>query len=267
MAVAAPDPTRFTDVADPRRRVGRRVEFVAEIGSTNDLARLLLERGEEDGIVVVTDHQVAGRGRHGRTWVSPAGRNLALSVALRPAIRPDEAWLLSAAAALAVRTAVLPYASLSVAWPNDLVAADGRKVAGILVETALDAERLRHVVVGIGINVNWRRAEMPGELASGATSLAELAAGEVDRSAVFAALVAVLDEEVRAIEAGRSPIDRYRAACATLGREVAAEAPDGEVRGRAAAIGDDGALVVETRDGPVTITSGEVLRLHGGRRT
>jgi BirA family biotin operon repressor/biotin-[acetyl-CoA-carboxylase] ligase len=255
---------RWTDAADPRRRVGHAVEFVPVIGSTNDRVRDLLSGPDDAGVVVVADEQLAGRGRRGRSWASPPGRNLMLSVGLRPALAALDAWTLSAGTALAVAAAARPHADVSVAWPNDVVAADGRKVAGILVETTLAGERLRDAVIGIGINVNWRRAEMPDELSAGATSLADLAGHRIDRVSLLRGLLDALDAELAALEAGDSPLDRYRSTCATLGAEVTVDASGGRLVGRAVAIDERGALVVEPADGTaaVAITSGDVARLH-----
>ena len=253
----------WTDAVDPGRRIGHTLEFVPVIDSTNDRARELLGQPRGEGTVVVADLQRAGRGRHGRSWQSPSGRNLTMSVGLRPRLTAGRAWLLSATAALAVLDAARPHARLSVKWPNDLVAADGRKVAGILVETSMDGERLRDAVIGIGVNVNWRRDEMPDELATAATSLADLAGHEVHRVELLASLLAHLDAGLAAAETGDSPVERYRRECVTIGHDVTVQAPDGPIDGRAVAIDDLGGLVVETAIGPVTVTSGDVVRVLG----
>lgn len=252
---------RWTDAADPRRHVGRAVEFVPVIGSTNDRARDLLAEPHGDGVAVVADLQTAGRGRQLRSWTSPAGLNLTVSVGVRPSLPALDAWMLSAVAALAVLDAARPHAVLALTWPNDVVAADGRKVAGILVETTLAAERVRDAVIGIGLNVNWRRADMPAEIGGRATSLADLAGHSVDRVELLGALLGRLDAELAALDGGASPLARYRRACATLGAQVRAEAPGGTIEGRATAIDDHGALVVETDGGPITVTSGDVIRV------
>ena len=256
---------RWADAADSRRRIGRAIEFVPVIGSTNDRVRDVLSGAEGEGLVVVADEQLAGRGRHGRTWTSPPSLNLTFSVGLRPRLAVLDAWMLSAAAALAVVEAARRFALLSVAWPNDVVAAaDGRKVAGILVETTLAGERLRDAVIGIGLNVNWRRAHMADEISARATSLADLAGDPIERVSLLRSLLDALDAEIASIEAGGSPLERYRQACATLGSEVAVDAPGGRLMGRAVAIDDRGALVVDSADGtgPITVTAGEVTRIH-----
>lgn len=255
-----PDAT-WTDAADPARRIGRAVEYHPQIGSTNDRARHLLET-DEDGVAVVSDLQTAGRGRVGRSWVSPAGVNLMCSVALRPRLEARDAGWLGAAAALAVREACLPWADLAVRWPNDLVAADGAKVAGLLLETAIVGDRLAHAVLGTGINVNWARAEMPAEIRGGATSLREVAGREVDRVALLARLLDALDAEVGALEAGTSPIERLRAVSWLDGRALEIDAGEGMLSGIGAGIADDGSLLVDTEAGRVALAHGEVIRVR-----
>ena len=255
----------WSAAADPRRRIGHAIEFVPVIGSTNDRARALLAEPGGEGTVVVADVQTAGRGRLGRSWQSPPGVNLTLSVGLRPRLAAADAWMLSATAALAVLDPASRHAALSLKWPNDVLAADGRKVAGILIETSIDGDRVRDAAIGIGINVNWLRSEMPADLAAGATSLADVAGTRLDRVALLASLLDHLDAGVMALESGSTPLERYRQACVTIGREVAVEGPAGRVEGRAIGIDDHGGLVVETADGPVTVTSGDVVASDTGR--
>lgn len=252
--------------ADARRRIGHAIEFVPVIGSTNDRARALLAEPGGEGTVVVADLQTEGRGRLGRSWQSPPGVNLTLSVGLRPRLAAADAWMLSATAALAVLDAARRYASLSVKWPNDILAPDSRKVAGILIETSIDGERVRDAAIGIGLNVNWLRSEMPADLAAGATSLADVAGIQLDRVALLGSLLDHLDVRIADLESGSTPVERYRRACVTIGRDVAIEGLAGRVEGRAVAIDDHGGLVVDTTDGPVTVTSGDVVGTDRGGR-
>lgn len=246
------------------RRVGRRVERHRSIGSTNDRARELLAEPDGDGAVVVADEQTAGRGRLGRRWESPAGRNLYMSVALVPALAAAEAWRIGLATAVAVADACSTVAPVALKWPNDVVAAgDGRKLGGLLVETTVEGRRMRGAVLGIGINVNWRRAEMPRELAETATSLADLSGASVDRDALLDRIVERLDAEITSVEAGASPLERYRARCSTLGTIVEVETADGPLTGRATDLDATGALVVENGHGRRhVITGGEVTRVR-----
>jgi BirA family biotin operon repressor/biotin-[acetyl-CoA-carboxylase] ligase len=241
------------------------VEFHAEIASTNDRARAALAEAGREGLAVVADLQSAGRGRRGRTWISPAGANLLFSVAWRPKIAPRLAGLLGAAAALAVRDAcasLAPDAGFSIRWPNDLVDGTGRKVAGLLVETALEGGELAEVVVGIGINVNWLPAEMPPEIGSSATSLRELLGAPVDRVLLLGRVLDALDAEARSLERGESPVPRLRATSWLDGRAVEVDTGAATITGQAAGIADDGSLLVDAELGRVALSVGEVVRVH-----
>ncbi len=126
----------------------------------------------------------------------------------------------------------------------------------------VDGERVTAAIIGIGINANWSAADMPAEIAGSATSLAELSGTPIDRGALLAALLDRLDAELASLEAGDSPLERYRAACRTLGSEVRVEVGARMIDGVAVAIDDAGALVVETQTGRETVTSGEVVRVR-----
>lgn len=249
----------FEAANGPMRRIGRSIERHERVTSTNDLARARLDSAGGDGVVIVAEEQTAGRGRRGRTWISPPGANLYLSVALRPRIASSDASQLGLAAALAAVTACDTVVGLDLKWPNDLVADDGRKVGGLLVETMAEGDRLRGAVVGIGINVNWRRETMPAEIRDEATSLADLVGADVDREALLGRVVDALAVEVADIEAGISPLPRYRGRCATLGRVVRIATADEVVSGRATDVDPTGALVVETDAGVRVLATGEVL--------
>jgi len=248
----------------PRLRIGRGVESHASIGSTNDRARELLDEPGGEGRAIVAEEQTAGRGRRGRAWISPPGRNLMLSVAVRPRIPAGDAWQLALAAALAAHGACAALAPVALKWPNDLVSSDGAKLGGLLLETTIDGDRVTSAVIGIGINVNWPRAEMPAAIAAGATSLGELAGAAIERADLLTALLDALDAELIAVEAGKSPVARYREVCATLSTEVGVETATGRVEGRALEVDDGGALVIETATGRVALTSGEIVRVRTG---
>jgi BirA family biotin operon repressor/biotin-[acetyl-CoA-carboxylase] ligase len=252
--------------ADPRRRIGWSVEPHDTIASTNDRARTLLASSDGSGVAVVAELQTAGRGRQGRTWTSPRGVNLMVSVGLRPALAAGDAWMLGAATALALREAcarVLPVGAGRpwLKWPNDVVDAEGRKIAGILVETAITGDRLAEAVVGVGVNANWPRSTMPPEIRERAVSLCDLADGAVDRVALLGAYLEELDERVAAVEAGESPLDAYREASWLDGRPVRVTLGSREIDGRVAGIGAGGRLILETGEGRLRLEHGEVLRV------
>ena len=260
--------TDWSPAIRPRARLGHTIEVHETIGSTNDRARELLDEDGGDGSVVLAEAQTAGRGRRGRTWLSPPGVNLTLSVALLPAIRAADAWQLGLATALATHEACSRVRGVApgLKWPTDVVSAEGRKVAGLLLETVTSGQRLTGAVLGVGINVNWLPYDMPEDISERATSLASLAGREVDRVSLLSDLLDALDEQIAAVEAGRSPLDRYRRECVTLGAEVTVETAAGLVRGRAVALDDIGALVVDTGSGRSSLSSGEVVSVRGHTR-
>jgi BirA family transcriptional regulator, biotin operon repressor / biotin---[acetyl-CoA-carboxylase] ligase len=262
-----PAPT-WAAAARPGRRVGHSVEHHPEIGSTSDRARQALLEPTGDGLAVVADRQLAGRGRMGRTWLSPAGVNLLVSVGLRLDLPASRAWWLAAATALAVREAahamVGPDHPLAIRWPNDLVTADGRKVAGLLIESQVTGDRVTGAVLGMGLNVNWRRADMPSDIASGATSMADLADVPIDRVQVLGALLDALDAEIGLVDAGTSPRDRFQASSWLTGREIEVETPAGRLTGVAGPIADNGGLVLDGPAVQTTVSVGEVIRVHAG---
>ncbi len=258
------DPRPWASAADPTRRIGRAVEFHAQLGSTNDRARELLAGPHGDGVAVVADHQVAGRGRRGRAWASPAGTNLLVSVGIRPRLAPDRLPLLGLAGALAILAAcrrAAPGVGWAVRWPNDVIGPEGRKVAGVLAEAGSEAGRPVEVVLGMGINVNWRRAEMPDAIASTATSLWDETGAAVDRIDLLAGLLAALERGVAELEAGGSPVPALRADSWLDGRRVEVEVGERRVHGMVTGLGDDGALLLLTDDGPIALQVGEVVRV------
>jgi BirA family transcriptional regulator, biotin operon repressor / biotin---[acetyl-CoA-carboxylase] ligase len=250
--------------ADPLRRIGHAIEFHAEIGSTNDRAREALQLPGGDGLAIVADLQTAGRGRRGRSWTSPAGANLLVSVGVRPAATLPDPGLLGFAAALATREAcaiLVPNAGLQIRWPNDVVDASGRKVAGLLVETALEGDALVEAVIGIGINANWLPGEMPAELAERATSLRALLGQPVDRVQLLSLLLGALDGELAALERRESPLTRLRASSWLDGREVVVDVGTELIEGRVSGLAADGSLLLDTALGHRALAVGEVVRV------
>ena len=226
------------DAASLRRVLGRPVQVHSECDSTNRLAREAAAHWPgppSPGPLVVTEHQTAGRGRRGRTWDAAAGQNLLFSLVLAPRVPPDRA----ARCVMVWAAAMAEALDLRVKWPNDLVTAEHRKVAGILAELELGpgtAGRIRHIVLGVGVNVN--QSTFPG--LPDATSLALERGGPQDRVAVLASLVHAIET---APLQGSGGLDLWRARSATLGRRVEVAG----VRGVAEDIRDDGALIVDGR--------------------
>jgi len=189
---------------------------------------------------------------------------LLVSVGIRPRLDADRLPLLGLAAARAVLIAcrqAAPGVALAVRWPNDVVSAEGRKLAGVLAEAASEAGQPPEVILGMGINTNWQRAEMPDEIAVSATSLREVTAAAVNRVALLGDLLEALDRGVAELEAGGSPVPALRADAWLDGKLVEVEAGERRVRGTVTGLRDDGALLLLTDDGPVALQVGEVVRV------
>jgi BirA family biotin operon repressor/biotin-[acetyl-CoA-carboxylase] ligase len=245
--------------------LGRTLHSFPEVDSTNQVARSLADEGALNGELVLAESQRSGRGRRGRSWISTPGKNLTFSLILRPPLPAARAPEITLTAAVAVAE-VLERAGFDVRikWPNDLLIG-GRKVAGILTEVATDGDRLRQVILGIGLNVNLAPGDLPPELRATATSLREERGEPLPRAFLLAALLLSLEEWMDVlVEKGFPPIRlRWRELSATLGSEVKVEGPGGAIVGQALDLDDDGALRVRDAAGAVhRVVGGEVEELR-----
>jgi BirA family biotin operon repressor/biotin-[acetyl-CoA-carboxylase] ligase len=249
----------MTAAPEPGAPGAREVIRLATVDSTQAVAFTLAERGAADGTAVVATSQQAGRGRRGREWVGEPGRSLLCSIVTRPALAPARWPLLSLVTAVAVARALERLAGVEarLKWPNDVLL-EGRKVAGILLESRLDPPV---VVIGIGINVGQSR--FPSELADRAVSLAQVTGRQVDHDQL---LGAVLDE----LADGRAHLERegsgplrtaWMARSATLGTWVTVDG----LRGRAVDLDEDGALVLDDGGRRHRVMAGELVGEEGAR--
>ncbi len=230
------------------------VRWLAEIDSTN---RYLLDEaraGAAAGLVVVADHQTAGRGRLGRSWVAPPGASLLVSLLLRPTIPVDRRHVLVMTAGLAMAEAVEAETGViaGLKWPNDLLVGD-RKLAGILAEAAGDA-----LVVGIGVNIEWH--EVPDELRAIATACNLEGGRATTREAVLAAFLDGYSARLTDLARAR---EDYEARLLTLGRRVRVEQIDGVLTGVARGVDASGRLLLDHDDGTQSSVSvGDVVHLR-----
>jgi BirA family biotin operon repressor/biotin-[acetyl-CoA-carboxylase] ligase len=245
--------------------LGQVIHCHEEVGSTNDEAKALADAGAEHGEVVVAERQTEGRGRRGRTWISPPRRNVAFSVVLRPdELPPTRAPELTLVAAVAVCDALRHSGvEAGIKWPNDLLV-KGRKIAGILTELSAEADRVHWVVLGVGVNVNARREDFPAELRGEATSLLLERGQPVPRALFLAACLTGLEDWYdRHAEEGLEPIlAAWKERSVTLGRQVSVRTDGGEVVGTAEDLDLDGALLVRTAEGLTRVSSGDVALLR-----
>jgi BirA family biotin operon repressor/biotin-[acetyl-CoA-carboxylase] ligase len=223
------DAERFhTQSREQKPKLGQPLMYRAVTGSTNDDALAAARSGAPHGSLFVADEQTAGRGRRGHTWLAAPGENLLFSVLLRPALALAQISALTLAIGLAVRDVVLPLISQDVLikWPNDLLV-DGKKLAGVLVESQLQGDHLEAVVVGVGLNVASR--QFPEEIAARATSLAVLGAAKLERESLLASLMEAIAVRVEAYEASgvTGILTELNAADALRGKRVRVDALTG----------------------------------------
>ena len=231
----------------PTSYVGRRIVYLDEVTSTNDVAR---ERAREDapeGLVVVAEHQTRGRGRRGKKWTEKPGEGLVFSVVLVPRCEPQELGRTAAAAALAAARACGGEARID--WPNDIVAR-GRKLGGVLLEAELAEGKVEFAVAGVGLNVRG----VPGGMEGKAVSLSELGR-PAERKELLARALLEFEKELNsrpgALAAG------FAALCETIGREVELE---GGARARAVGVDELCRLIVESDGKRRALSSPVALR-------
>jgi BirA family biotin operon repressor/biotin-[acetyl-CoA-carboxylase] ligase len=247
--------------------IGQVLHWYEEIGSTNDRARELAEEGAEHGEVVIAEAQTAGRGRRGRSWASPARKNLYFSVVLRPDLPAERAPELTLVASVALcDTLRQAGVDVGIKWPNDLLAS-GKKIGGILTELAAEPDRVSWVVLGVGLNVNARAEDFPEELRAEATSVLVERGQPAPRALLAAACFTAIESWMdRHAEEGFGPARQaWRERSVTLGREVVVTVEGREVAGTAEDIDDTGALLVRGRSGLERILSGDVALLRPAR--
>ena len=235
------------------------LEFFDELGSTNDRVRELGRTGAPDGSWVLAEKQTAGRGRRGRSWESPAGANIAMSILLRPRIAAENASQLTLIAALAVQRSVKRLTGLQprIKWPNDLLLEE-KKICGILTELFFTGDGY-YLAVGIGLNVH--RADKPPEVAAVSAALEEFGVS-VSRSTLAAAVYGELMRLLRAREGSDSLAflqEEYAACMAWRGErtvltDAAGIAAEGVLRG----ISAEGHLLLDTAGGPLEVHTGEL---------
>lgn len=253
-----------------------RQEVFERVGSTNDVVRHWLDEGIPEVCLAIASEQTAGRGRSGRTWVAPPGSALLLSLGFRPTwLEPERAWRIIATASLAMAEAAeavtgLPVGAIRLKWPNDLVVelagVGPRKLAGVLGETQGMGTDDPQLVVGLGVNADWRAEDYPSELAGSMTSLREAAgeraggssahgdaagSGPVDVRQLREAFVDRLIVAIEALRAGRFDAAAWAERQLTTGRTIRLEHDDGHEVVRAIGVdAETGALRIADPTNP-----------------
>ncbi|MDQ8735417.1 biotin--[acetyl-CoA-carboxylase] ligase [Paenibacillus sp. LHD-38] len=233
---------------------GKTVHLFETVESTQNLARAAAEDGAVEGTLFLAEQQVNGRGRMGRGWVSPRGKGVWMSMVLRPSVPIHFAPQLTLLTAVALcrslkRVTALP---IGIKWPNDLLI-EGKKISGILLESAAEDERLRYVIAGIGISVNLEESDYPVELLEKATSLRIRSGKKWTREAVIADFLKEWEQLYFLYqEQGFSPIvTLWEALSVSLGKPARLITPQGDIVGVPIGLDESGAIRIELADGTI----------------
>lgn len=245
--------------------LGHRLNVFEEADSTNDLAKERARAGGEEGEVFLALKQTAGRGRLGRAWESPAGKNILLSVILRPSCSLPDASLLTLVAGAAVFDLIASYLpdhrDLKIKWPNDVYWKD-KKMAGILTEAESERGALRFVVCGIGVDLNSDVEDFSPEVSRIATSLKSVLGRDIDLCEATARLLGYLERRYQSfLKSGAATVIDFCDNHSYLdGRKVLFETAEGKLEGIARGLTPEGYLLVENSDGStIPIVSGDVI--------
>jgi BirA family biotin operon repressor/biotin-[acetyl-CoA-carboxylase] ligase len=238
---------------------GRELFVYDSIDSTNTCAKALASTHAEEGTVVITEYQTAGRGRLGRTWLAESGSSLLFSVIIRPTIDLNKIGLLPIFAAASVALAVEAASGISCEckWPNDVLM-NGKKCCGILIESAFQHHVLDYAIIGIGLNVNQK--SFSEELADKATSLNRECNKEFDRKEVFHRVMTSLESLYSEVVQGNfsTTLKEWKARSSMFGKLITLTQAGKEIRGRAFALAADGGLVLTTPHGQSVYYAGDV---------
>jgi BirA family transcriptional regulator, biotin operon repressor / biotin---[acetyl-CoA-carboxylase] ligase len=245
---------------------GRPFRFLEETGSTNDDALAWADEGALEGAVVVAEQQTAGRGRWGRTWLSEPGLALMFSIVLRPRLALERVGLVTTALGTACAQAITDATDLPVRlkWPNDLTV-NGQKLAGLLVESRITADGIEAAAGGVGVNVMYRREELPDVIATRATSLAiEMDRAPPTRPDLLAAMLNSFSGLYPSLDEA-ALLERASALSDVIGGWARVRFADGRtIEGRALRLVGNGALELDTESGVTTVDSGEVETFRSG---
>lgn len=243
------------------RILGQNIHYVEEIDSTNVEVKRQAANGADHGLLVIAEQQTMGKGRRGRSWNSPKGTGIWMSLLLKPGqLRPENASMLTLVTALSVADAIREVTGLEawIKWPNDIVV-NGKKVCGILTEMSSEANRIHYIVIGIGINVNTK--EFPEEISEIATSLLIEKGTAASRSLLAAKVMEQLEANYELfLQSGDLAylLKPYNEKLINCNKQVKVVGSNEEITGTAKGINEKGELLVQIEDRLLEVCSGEV---------
>jgi len=243
-------------------RFGREIRLLDEVDSTQNEAQRWAEEGAPEGALVIAERQLSGRGRMGRGWVSPYTKGIWMSLVMRPSTPIHFAPQLTLLTAVALCRSLRRMTSLEIGikWPNDLLI-DGRKISGILLESAAEDERIKYIAAGTGISVNLDVLDYPEELLERATSLSIQAGRKFSREAIIADFMLEWEQLYDLyLKEGFATLQLlWEALSVTLHQAVTVQTPQGDLEGRAIGLHESGALKLELPTGELKLVfSGEM---------
>lgn len=245
---------------------GWRIEFLEEIDSTNQEAIRRAEQGEASGLVLVADFQTRGRGRLGRTWSAKPKNSLLASVLLRPAIASEHLGLIPILSGVALALSIEEIAGFKpgLIWPNDLFGKKG-KMAGILVESALEKGQLKFVVIGAGVNLAQTKEDFPLEIRPRASSISEESGKIVSRDRILFVYLDHLGFWLKSLEKGEFSriVEKYSEFDIIKGSQVRVLTGGDEMTGIASGIDLQGRLKLQSRGKKLSFSAGEITRIRG----
>lgn len=235
------------------------IEVLPVTDSTNTYLKELAKKNNSlDKYIVIAEKQTDGRGRFGRSFISPDGEGLYMSILLRPELSFEDTALLTIAAAVSVCEAIekLTNCNTDIKWVNDILI-NGKKVCGILSESSIDCKenKISFAVVGVGINVNMKT--IPVEIRDIATSLEKENKNKISRNALASEIINTFDKYAECLTE-RKYIDYYRKKSVVLGKNIKVVDPDGNYQAKAVDIDDNGCLIIESDNKIKTLNSGEI---------
>lgn len=243
--------------------IGKEIIYIDSVDSTNSYGKRMAEDDFTDGTVIIAEEQTSGRGRLGRSWVSPKGKGIWMTIMLKPDIKPDQASQITLIAAMAVLKGIKAICDMDIMikWPNDIVV-NGKKICGILTEMGAEIEKINYLCVGIGINVNSDKSDFTDKAVDIATSIKIAKGVTVERKKLIAKVLDVFESYYSAFLMRGSVefmVDEYKKSLANIGKEVRLITKDGEISAKAEDITAEGHLIVRLYDNTIMeISSGEV---------
>jgi BirA family biotin operon repressor/biotin-[acetyl-CoA-carboxylase] ligase len=262
---SVPDLLRLDDIKRGLKTkvIGKEIHLLTETASTNTLAMELASKGAAEGTVIIAETQTGGKGRLGRKWISPKG-NLYLSVVLRPGIPTHKAPLITLMGAVATASAIRMKCHLQavIKWPNDILIS-GKKVSGLLTEMSAEPDRIKHIALGIGVDVNMALDELPPDIRSHTTTLAVEADHKIDRISLLQQILRDLEHWYQIfLKNDAAVLKEWESLNMTIGNRVAVSGLGETFEGIAQGIDNEGRLIVRMDDGAVrTVAAGDVTIL------